>query len=277
MNLTIKNLAKISEANVSIDGITVIAGYNSTGKSTISKALVSCMRAYSNLNNKIRRQRIMTMSRTLDDIVSAALPDMLYFNEDDSLRNLATKLVDNSSFELTRSMLNSIFEGGLDESKRSTVLKYIENNFLSITADIEKKRLVPDQEYVAFIVNNQFRNTFDQQINTIGSENPCTIDLIAREDIHIEIVNNRVVDCPVLTLKESSPFYIEPKHMLDDSSYRRNYRIDSYLYSYLLPDEAIPSSGLTLEQYKQREHAAEIVNNLAEMLCTDCSVQPMNL
>ena len=242
MNLTIKNLAKISEANVSIDGITVIAGYNSTGKSTISKALVSCMRAYSNLNNKIRRQRIMTMSRTLDDIVSAALPDMLYFNEDDSLRNLATKLVDNSSFELTRSMLNSIFEGGLDESKRS--------------ADIEKKRLVPDQEYVAFIVNNQFRNTFDQQINTIGSENPCTIDLIAREDIHIEIVNNRVVDCPVLTLKESSPFYIEPKHMLDDSSYRRNYRIDSYLYSYLLPDEAIPSSGLTLEQYKQREHAA---------------------
>ena len=47
MNLTIKNLAKISEANVSIDGITVIAGYNSTGKSTISKALVSCMRAYS--------------------------------------------------------------------------------------------------------------------------------------------------------------------------------------------------------------------------------------
>ena len=146
MNLTIKNLAKISEANVSIDGITVIAGYNSTGKSTISKALVSCMRAYSNLNNKIRRQRIMTMSRTLDDIVSAALPDMLYFNEDDSLRNLATKLVDNSSFELTRSMLNSIFEGGLDESKRSTVLKYIENNFLSITADIEKKRLVPDQE-----------------------------------------------------------------------------------------------------------------------------------
>lgn len=113
-------------------------------------------------------------------------------------------------------------------------------------------------------MNNQFRNTFDQQINTIGSENPCTIDLIAREDIHIEIVNNRVVDCPVLTLKESSPFYIEPKHMLDDSSYRRNYRIDSYLYSYLLPDEAIPSSGLTLEQYKQREHAAEIVNNLAD-------------
>lgn len=264
MNLTIKNLAKISEANVSIDGITVIAGYNSTGKSTISKALVSCMRAYSNLNNKIRRQRVMTMSRTLDDIVSAALPDVLYFDEDDSLRNLATKLVDNPSFELTRSMLNSIFEGGLDESKRPTVLKYIEDNFSSIIADIEKKRLVPDQEYVTFIVNNQFRNTFDQQINTIGSEKPCTIDLIAREDIHIEIVNNRVTGCPVLTLKESSPFYIEPKHMLDDSSYRRNYRIDSYLYSYLLPDEAVPSIGLTLEQYKQREHAAEIVNNLAD-------------
>lgn len=35
MKLNIKNFAKIKEADIVIDGITVIAGENNTGKSTI--------------------------------------------------------------------------------------------------------------------------------------------------------------------------------------------------------------------------------------------------
>lgn len=39
MKLEIRNLAKIIEADIEIDGITVIAGDNNTGKSTVGKTL----------------------------------------------------------------------------------------------------------------------------------------------------------------------------------------------------------------------------------------------
>lgn len=39
MRLQIENFAKIAKADINIDGITVIAGENNTGKSTIGKAL----------------------------------------------------------------------------------------------------------------------------------------------------------------------------------------------------------------------------------------------
>ena len=39
MRLTLKNIAKVRKADVEINGITVIAGENDTGKSTVGKAL----------------------------------------------------------------------------------------------------------------------------------------------------------------------------------------------------------------------------------------------
>lgn len=41
MKLNISNFAKIDNADIIIDGITVIAGENNTGKSTIGKILFS--------------------------------------------------------------------------------------------------------------------------------------------------------------------------------------------------------------------------------------------
>ena len=41
MKLRIQNFAKIKEADIILDGITVIAGNNNTGKSTVGKILDS--------------------------------------------------------------------------------------------------------------------------------------------------------------------------------------------------------------------------------------------
>lgn len=39
MKIVLKNIGKLQCADIDIDGITVIAGANNTGKSTVSKAL----------------------------------------------------------------------------------------------------------------------------------------------------------------------------------------------------------------------------------------------
>ena len=46
MRLLLKNVGKFKEVDLIIDGITVIGGENSTGKSTISKTLFSIIKAY---------------------------------------------------------------------------------------------------------------------------------------------------------------------------------------------------------------------------------------
>lgn len=53
MRLNIKNFAKIKEADIIIDGITVIAGENNTGKSTVGKVLFSLFNSLQDIDNKI--------------------------------------------------------------------------------------------------------------------------------------------------------------------------------------------------------------------------------
>jgi len=47
MRLKIKNIGMIEEADIKLDGLTVIAGENDTGKSTVSKVLYSIIKSFS--------------------------------------------------------------------------------------------------------------------------------------------------------------------------------------------------------------------------------------
>ena len=53
MKLSIKNVGKLKEADVEINGITVIAGENNTGKSTIGKVLFSIFQSLYKLDDQI--------------------------------------------------------------------------------------------------------------------------------------------------------------------------------------------------------------------------------
>lgn len=57
MKLSIRNFAKIRQADIQADGITVIAGENNTGKSTVGKALFALFNASNNIEDKIYQQR----------------------------------------------------------------------------------------------------------------------------------------------------------------------------------------------------------------------------
>lgn len=54
MRLYIENIAKIEKADIEIDGITVIAGSNNTGKSTVGKVLYALFEAFYNTEEFVR-------------------------------------------------------------------------------------------------------------------------------------------------------------------------------------------------------------------------------
>lgn len=64
MRLEIENFAQIRYADMIVDGITVIAGENNTGKSTVGKILFSLFNATSDIENKIITQRTEEIRNT---------------------------------------------------------------------------------------------------------------------------------------------------------------------------------------------------------------------
>ena len=66
MELRIKNFAKISEADIVIDGITVIAGNNNTGKSTVGKILDAVFNVTNNIVVKMNKARADSLADMLE-------------------------------------------------------------------------------------------------------------------------------------------------------------------------------------------------------------------
>jgi predicted ATPase len=57
MEIKIKNVAKVKKADIVINGVTVIAGYNGTGKSTVCKSLYSMCNSFGKLNLSVKKAR----------------------------------------------------------------------------------------------------------------------------------------------------------------------------------------------------------------------------
>ena len=57
MKLSIRNLGKIRKADIVLDGITVIAGANNSGKSTVGKALGAMFHSFREIDSYIPRHR----------------------------------------------------------------------------------------------------------------------------------------------------------------------------------------------------------------------------
>lgn len=68
MRLRIQNFAKISHADLQFKGLTIIAGKNNTGKSTVGKVLYSFYRSFSNIDRRVRDERINAIRNSFSEI-----------------------------------------------------------------------------------------------------------------------------------------------------------------------------------------------------------------
>ena len=66
MELFLKNIGKIGEASLVIDGITVIAGENNTGKSTVGRALFAVFNSFCDSESQVRQARIKSITGLIE-------------------------------------------------------------------------------------------------------------------------------------------------------------------------------------------------------------------
>jgi len=74
MKLTIDNFAKVGHAVLDLNGITLIAGDNDSGKSTCGKAVASLLTAFSSIDERVRRVRIERLIEALASVLNRRPP-----------------------------------------------------------------------------------------------------------------------------------------------------------------------------------------------------------
>ena len=128
MKLSISNFAKIDKADITIDGITVIAGENNTGKSTIGKILFSVFNSLQNINEKLYKQRLQNAMVLNIDIVKDHLRDKetayrvikayaSYLGE--NIKKISDKQVNNSNNEIITQLNEQMEKDKLDKKEIS--------------------------------------------------------------------------------------------------------------------------------------------------------------
>lgn len=91
MILSLKNIGKIKEATVEIKGITVIAGENDTGKSTVGKALFATFNSFHDIKTQIKFERIQSVENIMDRIFPNFSESSFWFGDN---KEFARKLVE---------------------------------------------------------------------------------------------------------------------------------------------------------------------------------------
>jgi predicted ATPase len=71
--LHIENIGKIREADIALNGITVIAGENDTGKSTVGKALYCVVNGYCRVDERVYEERLDSLERWFSDMEFQAI------------------------------------------------------------------------------------------------------------------------------------------------------------------------------------------------------------
>lgn len=179
MKLNIKNLGIVKEADIEINGITVLAGENSTGKSTISKALFSTFNGLYNIDKKIENDKLRTIKETLRFELKRAIDEKISDLDkfDISVDNLAEKIIKN---QITKK----------DE------LKKILSDLEKIINSISDVMNLDNNSYKNTILEKEFNKEFDNQISNIRNNDNAKIVVSfsqnKNKNIDISINSNKI-------------------------------------------------------------------------------------
>lgn len=222
MKLTLKNVGKIGIASVEIKGITVIAGENNTGKSTVGKALYCLFSAFHDINEKIEEERSMSIYRTILSPFKRRYIDfgkvtnnfrktakelckdrIKYIENPDELKCCLKKIYESSpSLDLD---MDSASENGID-AIYSKVLSYLK---------------LEDNTIKANVLKNILRSEFNMQIAHVNDQEALSsmvLEFHGEKCIDVEVMNSEKVNIKTSIDIYSTLAYLEDPFVLDELS-----------------------------------------------------------
>lgn len=192
MKLKINNFAKIKEADVIIDGITVIAGENNTGKSTVGKILFSLFNSLSNVDEKIFEERLKEIEHTnimviQNSIVEADVSRSMVFR---SALNISRKIdsqirkeiglngiiSDKGLFDIIENIVKSWWKTR-EEEENVELVRAIDKVYKNTNELLN----LPENTIILEIVSRYFKKVFHSQMESV------TVDEAAETRVNLDI------------------------------------------------------------------------------------------
>lgn len=197
MRFRIDNIAKVKSADIKLNGLTVIAGENGSGKSTVGKMLFSVIQVLkSTHNNSVRKQHndlLNYINRLYMRLNSCNLSTQAYIDSLPRSYQLGTQLLDGSlSVEQLRDMVESLLANvdNLTPRTRANIEKDINN--ISICVNRFNNRAAVQTASIQRIIESEFMN----KVCSYGTDE-ARVSLDIDEDggeanISFSIVNDKV-------------------------------------------------------------------------------------
>lgn len=232
MELYLKNVGKIRETTIAIDGITVIAGENNTGKSTVSRAVFSMLNSFNNVDERIKKEMERSIQRALSPI---------YRGHSSSLRKAVYEIAEHmdeykESPELIREYIAESVKGSIILQKNT-----IDRAVVRVSDCLN----VSKEEFFSVSIEKNLNAEFSGQVQNIYAKKPSEIELrLEDKAISVSIQDGHIVQNSDLIELGAGVIYLDSPMILDKASlyylFYSNYGgVDhqEHLRSCLFPDE----------------------------------------
>ena len=280
MNIIIKNAAKVAEADILLDGLTVIAGFNNMGKSTILKSAYLVLKTFRDFKQKVWKVRKRSLKSLLlrqeyyfDSNGSVYLPrEFLSALAEDADKILSVCISEQkNSYELFK----NIFLKNL-KTYRRYLPKQVSSDFISdefIRKFYERIRTISTRDEgieLKYIAEMYIRNVFGGQLNHFMYQSQTSVLVRSEtEQYQMFVEDNRISQMEYDLYAEADVFYLPPYHLLDSlERSKMSHRVYSPEYdikSALAPGKTEP----TLEEYQEIERNTTMVKKSSKKSCTE--------
>ena len=267
MKLYLNNIAKIKNAYIELDGITVIAGENNTGKSTVGRALFAVFNGLFNIHAQIKKERTDSIVALLTRIVIITSFGTKALND---AKEVANRIVEDSHDCENRK--NRIYQTLLDFLKQSGNVEKrpLDDDLFQETIDrIVEVLNISDEKFVETILNKRLQAEFCGQICNVFSEEPGTIELGIKNskivvhvtaDGDIEIQNENSISLHTEVIYLDDPFVLDDYPQSRDVTWKFDYDHRSHLKKKLFGEK---SEGNLTDEIIAKDRLGRIYDRLS--------------
>ena len=214
MKIFLKNIGKLKSADVEIKGITIIAGENNTGKSTVGKSLYSIFNSFYNVDVQIRNEKIQSIENILALIyrnATARLTSRVDFEE------IAYSIINNANkFEKLEQLKDEIWKSIMQYDEYFEKNAQIEDAE-ELISHIYEILQITDEKFFKTVLDKNLEVEFNGQINNIFTKDEAEIKLqIKDEVIDITIRDDKVYNIGSRIDLQTEVLYFDDPYVLDE-------------------------------------------------------------
>lgn len=214
MRISIRNIGKVGAASVTINGITVIAGENNTGKSTVGRSLFAVFNSFYNIQKQIEAERVQNANHLIALMYHSLTHRMTrVFDTKEIAQNIVTDIdfYRNDVSAIQNMLIRAILQ--YDEHFE----KYIEDsNVEKFIFRIREGLSISDRDIFKSVLEKKLDIEFNGQINNIFNGGAGEITLSIKDtDIIVAVEGNRVrdiageMDCCTEVVYMDDPFVLD--------------------------------------------------------------------